>query len=260
MARLHYELVGEGPPVLLIAGYGCDLQFWLPISARLSRDFLLLVFDNRGVGRTVDSGEPLTAELMADDAVALARSLGITRAHVVGQSMGGFIAQRIASRNPEFVDRLGLVTSSARLSQVVRRAFRGLLALRASGAAPELVADLTMPWLFGETFLADEAGAEAFKQMALAAPVVQTLEDQARQCRVLELFDGRAELARIKAPTLVVYGREDLVSPEADARLLASIPGATLQELACGHAVTAEAPAQLAEVLARHLLGSPGPG
>jgi pimeloyl-ACP methyl ester carboxylesterase len=246
----RYELQGSGPPLVLISGYSCDHQFWLPVVPKLSERFTTLLFDNRGVGFTDDDGSPLSAESMADDTVALARHLGWDRARVVGQSMGGSIAQCVAARHPRFVERLALVTTSPFWSRFSYLALKSVFQLRQAAVDAELVADVTMPWLFGETFLRDVAGAEAFKQLGLANPVRQTEEDQARQLRVLETFDGRPYLGAIEAPTLILYAAEDLVAPRREALLLqAGIRGSQVEELPCGHVVTAEAPALLAERL-----------
>ncbi len=249
-ATFHYHQVGTGPPLFLISGYSCDHQFWVTVRDQLSRSFTTISFDNRGVGLTEDDGGPLTAEGMADDTVALAQALGFEQARVVGQSMGGSIAQCVAARHPGFVERLVLVTTSAHWSRFSYLALKSVLQLRQADVDAELVADVTMPWLFGETFLSQVEMAEAFKQLGLANPVRQTAQDQARQLRVLELFDGRAHLASIQAPTLVLYGAEDLVAPREEAlKLQQGIRGAELAELPCGHVVTAEAPALLAETL-----------
>lgn len=249
-ATFHYHKVGSGPPLFLISGYSCDHQFWITVRDLLATRFTVVSFDNRAVGLTQDDGSPLSAETMADDVVALAKVLHYPKARIVGQSMGGSIAQCVAARHPDFVEKLVLVTTSAHWSRFSYLALKSVLQLRQADVNAELVADVTMPWLFGETFLSQVEMAEAFKQLGLANPVRQTAADQARQLRVLEHFDGRPQLASITAPTLVVYGAEDLVAPRKEAlRLQEGIRGAELVELPCGHVVTAEAPAVLAERL-----------
>lgn len=246
----NYELAGSGPPLVMISGYACDHQYWLPMLDRLAERFTTLVFDNRAVGMTEDDGRPLTAEGMADDTVALARHLGFERARVVGQSMGGSIAQCVAARHTDFVERLALVTTSPLWSRFSYKALESVLHLKRAAVDPDLVADVTMPWLFGETFLHDAEAVKAVKQLGLEHPVRQSEEDLERQLRVLEVFDGRPYLGSIVAPTLILHATEDLVATIHDAQLLQQgIPGAELDEIPCGHAVTAEIPVLLAERL-----------
>lgn len=104
------ELTGEGYPLVLIMGFSANMDWWDPeLVDDLSKEFRVLAFDNRGAGRTVtpDEGE-FTMELLADDTVALMDTLGVEKAHIVGMSMGGMIAQELALKYPEKVDKLVL--------------------------------------------------------------------------------------------------------------------------------------------------------
>ena len=96
-AEFYYELNGTGQPLILISGYTCNHNFWHPILDTLSSKFQVLTFDNRGCGKTKDNSQPLLAKLMADDVMALAKALGLKKPHIIGQSMGGTIAQTVAS-------------------------------------------------------------------------------------------------------------------------------------------------------------------
>ena len=104
-ANFYYELHGKGHPLILIAGYSGDHLVWMPLLENLSKQFQVLLFDNRGVGQTTDDGRPLSAELMAQDVVALADALDLKKPHIVGQSMGGTIAQRVATHHSEKINK-----------------------------------------------------------------------------------------------------------------------------------------------------------
>jgi pimeloyl-ACP methyl ester carboxylesterase len=110
--ELYYEIRGAGEPLLLIAGLGFGAWSWYRQIPDFSRAFLTLAFDNRGAGHSEKPEMAYTIEMMAEDAAALLRALGIERAHVLGHSMGGYIAQELALRHPDLVLRLVLVSTS----------------------------------------------------------------------------------------------------------------------------------------------------
>ena len=95
---LHSDTRGAGDPLLLIAGLGCDAGVWQPVADDLSRRFRVVTFDNRGAGRSGVPAEPYGIRGMAGDAVALLDRLALRSAHVLGHSMGGYIAQELAVR------------------------------------------------------------------------------------------------------------------------------------------------------------------
>src|SRR3712207_194537 len=111
---LYYEETGSGPPLLLIAGLGGNTLGWVMLLPALAQHFRVIAFDNRGAGRSSAPPGPYTTRQMADDAAALLAHLGIERAHVLGLSLGGMIAQELALAHAERVDRLVLYATYAR--------------------------------------------------------------------------------------------------------------------------------------------------
>src|SRR5215470_2280147 len=105
---VYYEEHGSGDPLLLIMGLAADSVAWMFQLPDFSAKYRTIVFDNRGVGRTSKPAGPYTISQMADDAAGLLDSLDVRRAHVLGVSMGGMIAQEIALRHPERVRGLVL--------------------------------------------------------------------------------------------------------------------------------------------------------
>jgi len=114
--QIYYEIHGTGGPLLLIAGLTSDSQSWQSVIQGFADRYQVINFDNRGVGRTQPSDEFTTIEQMADDCVALIQYLQLSSVHLLGHSMGGFIAQRCVIRYPNVVDRLILVGTSASVS------------------------------------------------------------------------------------------------------------------------------------------------
>jgi len=249
-AEFYYELEGKGKPLVLIAGYACDHTVWMPIVGLLKEHFRVLTFDNRAVGQTVDSGKPLNVSLMAEDVIALTEALGLTHPHIVGQSMGGNIAQSIAARFGDKIDRLVLMATTFKWRKAVLLAMESLLDMRKSGAPFDFTFQSLLPWLFGENFLSNPQNIEHFKELLLQNPFPQSLVNQERQCAVLRSFEGKVQLSSIRAPTLIIHGEEDtLVLPYEAEEMKNLILHAQLTQLPCAHVMAAELPERLTRTL-----------
>jgi pimeloyl-ACP methyl ester carboxylesterase len=94
--ELFYEIRSEGPPLILIAGLASDSQSWEPVMGSLSENFKVISLDNRGVGRTIHQDIDISIEKMTDDCISLLGHLGLESVHVLGHSMGGFVALDMA--------------------------------------------------------------------------------------------------------------------------------------------------------------------
>ena len=116
--KMYYETYGEGHPVVLIGGLGSQIQSWATQVPIYSKHFKVIVFDNRGAGKSDKPDVPYTTEIMADDTAGLLDTLGVESAYVVGKSMGGMIGQWLAIKYPEKVKRLVLGCTSASRDEV----------------------------------------------------------------------------------------------------------------------------------------------
>ena len=112
--RCYYDLLGAGDPVLLIPGLGTTCAMWDGVTEELSKSFTLIVLDNRGLGKSVAKRPPQSLADFAIDLVELLDHLQLERAHVVGLSLGGIIAQQLALDHPSRVDRLVLISCTNR--------------------------------------------------------------------------------------------------------------------------------------------------
>lgn len=252
--NFYYELHGTGSPLILISGYTCDHTYWQPILEQLVKHFQILIFDNHGIGRTKDRYSELTANIIAKDIVALAHFLKLEKPCVVGQSMGGTIAQEIASSYPDQVSKLCILNSVAKWREAMLLGLKSLLMMREKNLDFDFIFDASLPWVFGEEFLKDQKRITEFKKAVIENPFPQSLDDQKRQFNVLTKFDGRSRLKKIKAQTLVVYGIEDILALPAESKFLAhEISNVTLQEFNCGHDSVLERSNELAQVLIKFL-------
>lgn len=254
-SEFYYELHGKGHPLVLISGYCCDHTFWYPVLDQLSQKFQVLIFDNRGVGQTKDNNEELSAELMAKDVMALVRALKLKKPHIIGQSMGGTIAQIIGARYGDQISKLVLLTTSSKWRQAMLMGLKSNLLLVENEIDINILIESIMPWIFGESFLTNKDKVQEFKKSMINDPYPQSIENQKRQYKVLEKFDGTKELKSITSATLICYGREDLIALPYEAQVLASnISNSQLMEFEqSAHGMVAEIPERLTEALCRFL-------
>ena len=241
--ELRVEEVGQGPPLLLIMGLGASLETWVAQRDAFAARHRVILFDNRGAGASETPAAPWTVPDMAADAAAVLDALGIARAHVLGVSMGGMIAQELAIRFPERVDRLIVAVSFAR-PDPIRRAFllfRRWARLQGADLVQEGVANL--PWLVSPRVLNDPERLEEVLGIVSTMPLMSP-EAYAEQVEAILEHDTLARLGSVVAPTLVLAAAEDVLTPIYLSREIAdAIPNARLTVLPRGnHAVQIEDP------------------
>ncbi|RCS22676.1 alpha/beta hydrolase [Phyllobacterium salinisoli] len=251
--EVYYELHGQGSPIVLIAGYTCDHAFWDAVLPILAEHFQVVVFDNRGIGRTKDNGEPFSIETMMADSSALIDRLGLFRPAIVGQSMGGAITQAMFARFPEKFGQCIILNSTQRFRTAAMMALENLLALRKAGVDFDLLIEATVPWLNGSEWLSAQENIAAFKAALKTNPLPQSLADQERQLMALKPFDARPWNKPLDCPTLVISAIEDLLAPAREGKMLAEKLGAAFIEIPGGHASPIEQPERLSRILVEFL-------
>jgi len=259
--EIHYRRRGEGPPLLLVQGMsGNHLAWGEPFPGALEGDFELIAYDHRGIGRSGRVSDPFTLVDLAEDAMALLDELGIVRAHVMGVSMGGMVAQEIALRHAERVDRLVLGCTYAGgpgSSLTSPEAGQRLLEAMTSGDR-ERALRVGYELNLSERFRADEGRYATFHGMATTLPAA--LEVLMLQMQAIVAHDTSARLREISAPTLVIHGTEDEMLAASNGEIVARlIPGARLELLeGVGHMFWWEEPERSAALVRDHVLaGTP---
>lgn len=233
--RLHYSVTGrsDGEPVLMIQGLGADSRGWMRQRLAFASRHRVIVFDNRGVGRSDKPTGPYDLEVMAQDALAVLDAVGVDDAHVIGASMGGVLAQILAVRHPDRVRSLILACTACR--QLPWR--RELLEEWADVAEREGMGSFSqyaVRWLIGPRSLRRFWPAiGALGSLAMNLPA----ECFVAQVRAILTMDDsmRDELVTIRVPTLVLVGTQDILTPLGDSEEIASlIPGAELAVIGGG--------------------------
>jgi len=251
-ADIDFEVHGDGDALLLIMGVGTDKRGWTMQLPAFAQRYRTIAYDNRGVGRSSAPSPPYSTEQMADDALAVMEAAGIERAHVVGVSMGGAIAQHLALKSPERVRSLVLAVTwpgpspwRARVRELQRRV--------ATLGREDLVR-LRVLLVFSPPFVNENPDLLE----PIEATMMQTpLHGYLAHIDACETHDLRARLGEIRTPTLAIAAARDvLVPPELTKEIAARIPSAELVTLDTAHAVQLEAAGDfnklILDFLARH--------
>jgi 3-oxoadipate enol-lactonase len=258
--RIHYETSGKGDPVLLINGLSAPAVNWTPQIKALAPHFTVVVMDNRGVGESDLPPEPVyTTGQMADDAAALLGELKLSRAHVVGASMGGTIAMELALRHPKLVRSLTLACTWSEGDARFLHTIESWISLAHRVPIEERLRHVLYPWLFSPAFFARKENVEQVFQRSMAYPHQTKPEAIERQGRGIQQWNGTrvAKLGSIKAPTLVMVGKDDILTPPQFSKALAKrIKGAKLAVLPRGgHGLFVEEADLVNRTLIRFLKG-----
>jgi pimeloyl-ACP methyl ester carboxylesterase len=256
--RIHYEITGkeDAPPLLLVMGLAVSSRAWDKLPERLAAHHRVIVFDNRGVGKSTRPRGPFRIKHMADDAAAVLDAVGVSRANVFGISMGGMISIELALRHPSRIEKLALGCTHGSYIMSHKPAW-------------STVHDLTLGSLFAKkfdfrrtaSFLVSDEWYEN-NQDAFKAWMKNTGRPNGRtilhQLRAILLHHAEPRLNRIKVPTLVMTGdRDRLVPPKNSKRLAKKIPGARLEILAgAGHCFPNEREDNVVALLDEFFLGT----
>ncbi|MGI9112772.1 MAG: alpha/beta fold hydrolase [Gaiellaceae bacterium] len=251
--KIAWERRGAGPSLLLIQGLGYGRWGWAPIVPALARSFDVLTFDNRGIGGSDAPLGPYTATQMAADAAQVLDEAGLERAHVVGTSLGGMVAQELAHARPERVDRLVLACTTP------------------GGPEAHPMPEQTIELLQAAAILPEDEALRRFVVNALDPDprpelVERILEHRlanrqdplawAAQAAAAMGFDRYEDASSLALPTLVQHGDGDVVVDPRNSELLADlIPDARFEVYAgCGHLFFWQAPERFVRELEAFLL------
>jgi len=253
-----YKCEGSGDAVVLIQGAGIHGDGWIPQTEVLRDRFRCMTFDNRGMGASQPAALRITVEQMSEDTLALMDAAGIERAHLVGHSLGGLVAQQIALSKRARVRSLALLCTSARgadatglTMQMLALGLRTRIGPRRMRARAFLEIIMPREYLAGQDLDAMAERMRAFfgHDLADTPPVVMA------QLNALKRFDATSLLRELAGiPTLVLSAAHDIIFRPQYGRTLASgIPGATYIEMSnAAHGVPLQEPQAVNKALLHH--------
>ena len=255
----HYEIEGDGPPLLLLAGMLSDSASWGPLPPQFTDRYTVIRPDNRTTGRTVPWDAPTDCQRMTDDALALMTHLGFERFHVAGHSMGGLLTLEIAGQAPERVATATVMASGRFRTPRTTAVFDALLKLRRAPQGEEMWLRALYPWVFGNAFFEDPENTELALAAATSYPHQQTVDAMAHQVAMFSQFRPKAKLDQITCPTLVLYAGQDVLVPPAMARpSFDPLPNAQHETIEdAGHSIVWDAPQEVGRLLGAFLAEHP---
>ncbi len=223
--ELYYETQGSGEPLVLLSGLATDSQSWLGCLPGLSKDHQTIILDNRGCGRSLPQDTQTSISLMAADVIALLDHLNLEQAHILGNSMGGFIALELATMYPNRVHKLILeATASKNTTENNIRFDNWAQSMEEDDDKLEWYRE-AFYWLFHHKIFNNPKSLEAKLTFASRYPYQQTASAFRKQLEAVKRFDARERLANISAETLILCGAEDLLfSTDYCQQSLAGIP------------------------------------
>jgi pimeloyl-ACP methyl ester carboxylesterase len=248
--NIAYRIMGQGDPIVLIMGYGSTMDMWDPrLLHSLAAKYRVIIFDNRGTGNTTATPDSFSIDQFANDTAGLMAALGVERYHVLGWSMGSFVAQELAIRYPENVDRLILYAGDCGGREAVMPAAWVLDDLANTSGTPEEAGMRLFNLLFPKEWLSRQP---PFYEWFPLPKETSLPENIKRQSEAIAAWPGTFDrLKSIKAPTLLVTGKEDLIVPPENSFILAQRINASwlVQFNGAGHGLMYQYPDRLARII-----------
>ena len=211
---LYWESYGEGKPLILIMGIGYDSTLWgLHQVPFFSEHFKTIVFDNRDAGRSSKATKPYSIADMADDLAGLMIGLDIERTHLLGLSMGGMIAQEFALRYPKKLEKLVLTGTGAANARSMYDPISIWSYVKTQDTNGLMFAAQQFIWLFSESFNRNHEAVNQTLQMLASNPNPVSAEAYQRQAEAYVKHDTLDRLNQVTAPTIVIAGEQDRLTP-----------------------------------------------
>ncbi|MFO7794987.1 MAG: alpha/beta fold hydrolase [Promethearchaeati archaeon] len=230
--ELYYEIHGEGYPVVMIMGLGANIYWWTPeFLEPMKNNFQTIIFDNRDAGRSDHANEQYQIADLATDTIKLMDMLNIDKAHILGISMGGMIAQEVTLNYPERVNKLVLCSTNCGGAKSILPSQDLLAQLtqdRGELSQKEII-EKTIPLLYTNEFIdKNPEYIERTKEQLMKAPIQP--EAYERQIQSLLSFNTGRKLKKIEHQTLVIHGKKDILVPPQNGQILTDlITNATLK-------------------------------
>ena len=218
--EMYYEIHGQGEPLIMIMGLRRNTEWWYLQIPHLTKHFKVIAFDNRGAGRSDKPDMAYTIRLFADDTAELMEALAVESAHILGVSMGGYIAQELVINYPGKVRSLLLGCTSCGGERAVRMSQERTEKFMANkGLSPEEILRKDMDIYFSDRYIRENP--EAIKHFVeISMRYYQPPEAFFRQYDACLKHDTAERLKTISVPTLILTGDDDPLVPPENSRIL----------------------------------------
>ena len=251
--KMHYTELGKGDPILFIPGGGMDYSCWLPLANLLQEKQRCIMIDNRGVGQTEKPPPPYSIEEMAQDAVHILDQLEVDTCHVVGHSMGGYIAQEMALTVANRCRSLTLIGSGTGPTAVTVFLMELRMQLAHSLERRLFLKSVAGMMFSPSTFEYRRELVDGFIEGGAKSPQPQPEYAYRGHLDACIAFSSVDRYSSIQTPTLVMVGKDDLITPPGQTQELAKgLPQASMTIIGdAGHMVLTEQPEALAQEMGK---------
>ncbi len=205
--KIHYKISGEGHPVVLIHGLSDDLKYWKYLNEYLKDYFKVISIDLRGHGKSEEGREDYSIRLFADDIVNLLKELSIAKTHIIGFSLGGHVSLEIISNYPDIVNKVILISTSARVTPDMEEGFK-MLDISADKGFVEFF-DYIIWHVLPEDILEESKDQLEIQKMEMAkVKNINGIRKSIKSHKEYDVFDG---LNKINKEVLIIYGEDDTI-------------------------------------------------
>ncbi len=249
--NIGYKVFGKGEPILLITGARGTMDMWDPIllNKLASSNHTVIIFDNRGMGKTSVGTKEFSINQFANDSVGLLNALHIDKATVLGWSMGGYVAQTIALNYPSKVDNLIIYASDCSGKDAISRNSTVIEEGRITTGTPLEQGERLLSLLIPEQWLKANPNVISYMPIPTETSAPSSIQNQAK---AVDEWSGVCNnISQIRMPTLIITGTEDIVVPAINSLIFAEkIPGSWLIQIrGGGHALMYQYPEQLGDII-----------
>ena len=249
--NISYRVLGQGDPIVLIMGYSSTMDMWDPLFLdNLSSKYKVIIFDNRGMGNTTAPPGNFSIAQYANDTAGLMAALNIEKADILGWSMGSFVAQELAIRYPGKVNKIILYAGDCGGKEAVMPSSQVLKDLSNTSGSPEEKGMRLFNLLFPKNWLSKQPPFYKWFPLPKETSLPENIK---RQAQAIATWPGSFDrIGSIKSPTLVVTGKEDVITPPENAFILAQKINASwlVQFEGAGHGLMYQYPDRLAKIVA----------
>lgn len=249
--KLFYDHQGHGEDLILLGGMTSNHLGWNAVMPFLIKDYKVLRPDNRGAGQSEAPSEHYTIAEMAEDIIALMDLLQIQKASIIGHSMGGMMLQYLLLHHPQRICKAVISSSSSKVPETSIFSIQTRMKLMQAKLDKELMIELSFPWLFSSEFMSDKKRVQDTINVMMNNPYPQTPVGYEGQGRAVAHFDYRGKLKNVSTETLVLVGKEDLMTPVCCSEYIhQQMPSSSFKVIEkVAHIPQIESPAKTAEII-----------
>lgn len=248
--EIAYNEFGKGYPLIMIMGYSGEKEFWSEILIdELSKSYRVIIFDNRGIGGSTASEKEFTIELFAKDTKNFIDALGISKANILGWSMGTYIAQELVLRYSSKVNKMILVSASCGGEESIETPQDVLEKLTDTSGTLQEIGERFIKLLFPPEFLKSQNDMNWIYSNIKREPHLENIK---KQGEALFKWKGICKrLSEIRNPVLLITGGEDIIIPPQNSFLICNkVTGSWLiQFKEAGHGLMFQAPKKLSDII-----------